>query len=205
MTLETVLTIGHSSHHLHDWTKLLQRHEVTAVADVRSVPLSRFAPQFNQGSVKRGLHDAGIKYAFLGRELGARTDDSSCYVDGRVQYDRLAKTSAFTEGIQRLLKGAQSERIAVMCSEGEPLDCHRTILIARVLTGHGVTIDHLHGDGRVESHDAAMERLMGAFGLAEADLFRTRAERLDEALGKQECRIAYVNEELREDDGTAES
>lgn len=203
MTLETVLTIGHSTHDLHDWTKLLQRHEVTAIADVRSVPVSRFAPQFNQGSVKRGLREAGIKYAFLGGELGARTDDSSCYVDGRVQYDRLAKTSAFISGIQRLLKGAQNERIAIMCTEGEPLDCHRTILIARVLTEHGVAVDHLHGDGRVESHDSAMERLMSAFGLAEADLFRTRAERLEEALGRQECRIAYVNEELR-DDGTTE-
>ncbi|GAB2972025.1 DUF488 domain-containing protein [Saccharothrix stipae] len=204
MTFQTVLTIGHSTHDLPDWTKLLRQHEVTAVADVRSVPVSRFAPQFNQSSVKRGLHEVGIKYAFLGRELGARTDDLSCYVDGRVQYDRLAKTSAFISGVQRLLTGAQSERIAIMCTEGEPLDCHRTVLIARVLTEHGVTIDHLHGDGRVESHHAAMERLMRSFGLAEADLFRTRAERLEEALGKQECRIAYVNEELRDDDGMTE-
>src|SRR5688500_7367017 len=102
MTFETVLTIGHSTHDFRDWTKLLRQHEVTAVADVRSVPVSRFTPWFNQASVKRGLHEAGIKYAFLGRELGARTDDTSCYVDGRVQYERLAKTSAFTSGVERL-------------------------------------------------------------------------------------------------------
>jgi len=199
MTRDTVLTIGHSTHDFPTLVRLLRKHEVTAVADVRSVPASRFTPQFNRRSVERGLHDAGIKYVFLGKELGARAEDVSCYVDGRVQYGRLAQTSEFTSGIERLTKGAQTERIAVMCTEGEPLDCHRTVLIARVLTEHGVTIDHIHGDGRIESHTSAMERLMARFGLAEADLFRTPAERLEEALRSQEHRIAYVNDELRAD------
>ncbi|MEU6153730.1 DUF488 domain-containing protein [Actinosynnema sp. NPDC047251] len=183
--------------------KLLRQHKVTAIADVRSVPVSRFTPQFNRSSIQRGLHEVDIKYAFLGRELGARTEDSACYIDGRVQYDRLAKTPEFASGIERLLKGAHTERIAVMCTEGEPLDCHRTVLVARVLTEHGVTVDHIHSDGRIESHYSAMERLMAMFGLAEADLFRTPTERLEEALSRQECRIAYVNDEFR-DDETAE-
>jgi uncharacterized protein (DUF488 family) len=109
------------------------------------------------------------------------------------------QTPEFVSGIERLVKGTQTERIAVMCTEGEPLDCHRTVLVARVLTEHGVTIDHIHGDGRIESHTSAMERLMVRFGLAQADLFRTPAERLEEALGRQEHRIAYVREEFRAD------
>ncbi|MEV0049031.1 DUF488 domain-containing protein [Saccharopolyspora shandongensis] len=203
MTPSTVLTIGHSTHDLPTLVRLLRQHEVTAVADVRSLPVSRFTPQFNRGSVERGLREAGIKYVFLGKELGARTEDSTCYVDGRVQYGRLAQTSEFVSGIERLVRGAQTERIAVMCTEGEPLDCHRTVLVARVLTDRGVTVGHIHSDGRVESHTSAMERLMVRFGLAEDDLFRTPAERLEEALSRQEHRIAYVNEELRAD-GTAE-
>lgn len=199
----TVLTIGHSTHDLLTLVRLLRQHEVTAVADVRSIPVSRYTPQFNRGSVERGLYEAGIKYVFLGKELGARTEDTSCYIDGRVQYGRLAQSPAFVSGVERLMMGAQIERIAVMCAEGEPLDCHRTVLVARVLTEHGVKVDHIHGDGRLESHAAAMERLMARFGLADADLFRTPAERLDEALSRQEYRIAYVNEELRAD-GTAE-
>jgi uncharacterized protein (DUF488 family) len=199
MTPGQVLTIGHSVHDFPNLVRLLRRHKVTAVADVRSVPLSRFTPQFNRGAVERGLRDAGIKYAFLGKELGARTEDLSCYVDGRVQYERLAKTPEFVSGIERVLRGARTERVAVMCTEGEPLDCHRTILVARVLAEHDVAVGHVHGDGRVESHAEAMERLMAIFGLAEDDLFRTRAERLDEALSRQEARIAYVNEDLRGD------
>ncbi|MFD0486112.1 uncharacterized protein DUF488 [Saccharopolyspora erythraea NRRL 2338] len=195
--------IGHSTHGFPSFVRLLRQHEVTAVADVRSVPVSRFTPQFNRGSVERGLRQAGIRYAFLGKELGARTDDTTCYVNGRVQYGRLAEKPEFVSGIERLMKGAQTERIAVMCTEGEPLDCHRTVLIARVLTERGVTIEHIHGDGRIESHTSAMERLMEMFGLAEADLFRTPVERLEEALSRQEHRIAYIDEELRSE-GTAE-
>ncbi|MFL6140667.1 MAG: DUF488 family protein [Labedaea sp.] len=199
MTSGMVLTIGHSTHDLPRLLWLIRQHEVTAVADVRSVPVSRFTPQFNRRALARGLHEAGIKYVFLGKELGARTEDPTCYVDGRVQYSRLAQTPEFVRGIERLVKGACTERIAIMCAEGEPLDCHRTVLVARVLTEHGVTIDHIHGDGQIESHASAMERLMTKFGLADADLFHTPAERLEEALSRQENQIAYVNDEFRAD------
>lgn len=202
MTSGAVFTIGHSTHEFLTLVKLLRRHEVTALADVRSVPASRFTPQFNRDRVERGLHEAGIKYVFMGKQLGARTEDASCYVDGRVQYGRLAQTPEFISGVERLLKGAQTERVAIMCTEAEPLDCHRTVLVARVLTEHGATVEHICGDGRLETHTAAMERLMARFGLGEADLFRTSAERLEEALRRQEHRIAYVNEEFR-GDGTA--
>ncbi|WP_409185426.1 DUF488 family protein [Amycolatopsis sp. VS8301801F10] len=199
-----VFTIGHSTHDFATLVDLLRQHEITAVADVRSVPASRFTPQFNQRSIAPGLREAGIKYVFMGNELGARTDDASCYIDDTVQYRLLAKTPKFAEGIERLVTGARTERIAVMCTEGEPLDCHRTILVARVLSERDTTVDHIHGDGSIESHAAAMERLMEKFGLAEDDLFHTRAERLEAALLRQERRIAYVRENLHttEEPGT---
>ncbi|MFC7828483.1 DUF488 family protein [Streptomyces sp. NPDC057375] len=197
-----MLTIGHSNHEFQTLVWLLQQSEVTAVADVRSVPVSRFTPHFNRVPLEHGLRDAGIKYVFLGKELGARTDDTTCYIDGQVQYGRLAQTPAFISGIDRLKKGARTERIAIMCAEGEPLDCHRTVLVAQVLTEHGVTISHIHGNGRIESHAAVMERLMAKFGLAEDELFRTPAERLKEALSRQESRIAYIKDEFRADKAT---
>ncbi|MFE9093633.1 DUF488 family protein [Streptomyces sp. NPDC007264] len=199
MTPNTVFTVGHSTHSISDFLSLLQKHGITAVADVRSMPVSRFTPQFNRYAVERSLSDVNIKYVFLGKELGARTEDLTCYVDGRVRYDLLAQTSDFVSGIKRLRNGLQSERIAVMCAEQEPLDCHRCVLVARVLEGYGITVEHIHGDGHVEDHASAMRRLMVNFGLDQEDLFRTSAERLQEALDRQEQRIAYVNEELRID------
>lgn len=197
MTPNSVLTIGHSTHSVAKFLSLLQQHVITAIADVRSTPISRYASQFNRYAVERCLRDVDIKYVFLGAELGARTNDVTCYLDGRVQYSRLAQTAAFASGIERLLKGAEVERIAIMCTEQEPLDCHRTVLIARVLAERGVAVDHIHGDGHIESHVSAMQRLMAGFGLDEADLFHTPAERLEEALIRQEHRIAYVNEDFR--------
>ncbi|MFJ7238154.1 DUF488 family protein [Streptomyces olivaceus] len=189
-----MLTIGHSTHEFPKFVELLRQSNITAVADVRSTPISQFAPQFNQGVLERGLKESGIKYVYLGEELGARTKDTTCYVDGRVAYSRLAQTRGFLDGIDRLLKGSMTEQIAIMCSEGEPLNCHRTVLISQVLTQRGTTVAHVHNDGWVESHASAMERLMAKFGLAEPELFRTPAERIEDALSRQEERIAYVDQ-----------
>lgn len=190
-----ILTIGHSTHPIEHLLGLLAEHRATAVADVRSVPASRFTPQFNRDPLKRSLADVGIKYVFLGQELGARSEDRSCYVNGQVQYDRLAQTAPFGEGIERLLKGAATERIAVMCAEQEPLDCHRTVLVSKVLAERGASVAHIHGDGRLEPHAAAMQRLMSGFGLDQDDLFHTHEELLGEALARQEQKIAYVDKD----------
>jgi uncharacterized protein (DUF488 family) len=194
-----LFTIGHSTHEISTFLDLLAQHHVTAVADVRSVPSSRHRPHFNRRAIERSLDAAGIKYVFLGRELGARSDDPTCYVGGRVQYDRLARTPEFKSGIERLLKGAREQRIAIMCAEAEPLQCHRTVLVARVLQAHGAAIGHIHRDGRVERHETAMNRLMCLYGLNQADLFHSAAELLTEALSRQENRIAYVKPELGAD------
>jgi len=191
----TLLTVGHSTHAIEHFLGLLSKHEVTAVADVRSVPASRFTPQFNRDALKRSLADLGVKYVFLGQELGARSVDRSCYVNGQVQYDRLAQTAPFGDGIERLLMGATTEWIAVMCAEQEPLDCHRTVLVSRVLADRGASVSHIHGDGRLETHEEAMQRLMSRFGLDQDDLFHTRDELLGEALSRQEQRIAYVDKD----------
>jgi uncharacterized protein (DUF488 family) len=122
-----IFTIGHSTHDIGHFIRLVQLHAVTAVADVRSVPASRYTPQFNRDALKRALRDVGVKYVFLGSELGARSDDPDCYVNGQVQFDRLTRTAVFAEGIERLLSGMAKERIAVMCAEQEAprLPSHR--------------------------------------------------------------------------------
>jgi uncharacterized protein (DUF488 family) len=192
----TVLTIGHSTHPLAKFVSLLKRHGVTAVADVRSAPFSRFNPHFNKAELERSLKAEGIRYVFLGRELGARSDDPSCYEKGRVQYARLARTEAFRQGIERLRRGAAEHRIACMCAEREPLECHRTLLVARVLEAEGMDVAHIHADGRLEPHAAAMDRLIEMTGLPRDDLFRSRGELVAEALARQEEQVAYVDAKL---------
>lgn len=189
-----VLTIGHSNHPLDVFVKLLRKHEVTAVADVRSAPYSRHNPQFNREALEKVLKTNGIEYIFLGRELGARSDDRSCYENGRIQYARLARTDLFRRGIERVISSTKDYRVALMCAEQEPLECHRTLLVACVLARHGVAIEHILPDGRLEPHEVTLERLLDVPN--QEDLFLSREDRLAEALARQEELISYVRQDV---------
>ena len=190
---ETVYTVGHSTHSEELFIQLLLSHGVTAISDVRSKPYSRVNPQFNREDLKQLLRIHGISYVFLGKELGARSDDPSCYVDGKVQYDRLAQTPLFRSAIERILAGREKHRIALMCAEKEPLDCHRTILVARHLAAAGAKVQHIHATGSLESQGEALQRLMRQLGMLETDdMFRSLSDLEREAYERQEQRIAYT-------------
>lgn len=193
-----IFTIGHSTHSAEAFLSLLRRHDISTLADVRSSPFSRFNPQFNRQALEQFLKEHSISYVFLGKELGARSDDPSCYQHGRVQYSRLAKTSLFQAGLERVLRGSVHFRVALMCAEKEPLDCHRTLLVARALAERGQNVMHIHADGHLESHEAAMDRLLGVTGLPKSDFFRSKEQLLEEALQKQEAKVAYVDGRVSE-------
>lgn len=195
-TSPRIFTVGHSNHAIETFLGLLRRHEVTTIADVRSAPYSRFAPQFSKEPLRDALRPEGIKYVFLGRELGARSSDPGCYEGGRVQYARLARTEAFCAGIDRLIQGSEVETVAVLCTEKDPLDCHRTLLVARELGERGMAVDHILADGTLERHEDAMMRLLDKTNQPPPDFFTTLDQRIDNALRDQEERIAYVDKEL---------
>ena len=192
----TIYTVGHSTHTIERFLDLLERNGVTAIADVRSSPFSRHNPQFNKDTLTAELKKRGIAYVFVGKELGARSDDPSCYEGGKVRYGRLAETSVFKAGIERVLSGAQKYRIALMCAEKEPLDCHRTLLVSRVLERHGVSIVHILSGGSTEAQPQTMSRLLDLVGLPQIDLFRSHDELVAMACELREQKVAYVDEAL---------
>ena len=198
LTQYPVFTIGHSNHAPAAFSALLVRHGVDAVADVRSAPYSRYTPHFNHDALSALLDDLGIAYDFLGGELGGRPADRSCYdAAGRVRYDRVAATDAFDDGIRRIIHNADDRRIALLCSEKEPLECHRTLLIARNLAARGVVVEHILADGALESQDAAMSRLVDLHKLPQqGDLFRSRDDIIAAALERQAQKFAYVDARL---------
>ncbi|SDT55837.1 DUF488 domain-containing protein [Bradyrhizobium canariense] len=191
---DAVYTIGHSTQTIDRFVGLLKKHGITAVADVRSRPFSRMNPQFNRPELKEKLREAHIKYVFLGRELGARSQDRSCYCNGQVQYDLLARSDLFQEGIKRLKDGRQEFCIALMCAEKEPLDCHRTILVARELTDAGIPVIHILYDGQTERHDDTINRLVGMLQIPNADMFREQSAVIKDAYEKRSKEIAYREE-----------
>ena len=195
-TEHPVFTIGHSNHSPDGFLGLLRAHGIEEVADVRSSPYSRYAPQFGHDALKWSLDNAGIGYEFLGGELGGRPADRSCYgADGRVLYHILAETDSFDAGIRRVTRAADERRVALMCAEKEPLDCHRTLLVARALDSRGVAVEHILADGVSESHSDVMDRLLDALKLPRGgDMFRSREDAIAEALDRRARKAAYAAE-----------
>ncbi|HEX7774390.1 MAG TPA: DUF488 domain-containing protein [Pyrinomonadaceae bacterium] len=198
----SILTVGHSNHEVQFLINLLKQHGVTAVADIRSTPYSAAAPQFNRENLMPRLQSEGFKYVYLGDELGAHPQDPACYKQGKVQYSLQAKTSLFRQGLQRVISGAQKYRLALLCVEKDPLECHRSVLHAGELEAQSVDVVHILADGSIESHTDTMDRLLKGSKLDGGDLFRTREELVEEACRRQEHRIAYVNETMKDETST---
>lgn len=194
--MQSIYTIGHSTQSGEDFLEKLKRHRIEILCDVRSTPFSRMTPQFNRESLKALVNDAGIKYVHMGQALGARSDDPSCYENGQVVYDRLAQKPDFKSAIARILDGAKKgHRMALMCAEKEPLDCHRTILVSKALTREAADVVHILDDGRLERHADTMARLIERLGkTGQTDLFLSEGEQLENAYRIREREIAYTRE-----------
>jgi uncharacterized protein (DUF488 family) len=164
----TLYTIGHSNHDINTFIALLKQHGVTALADVRSAPYSRYLPHFCKKTLKAYLAKEGIQYVFLGNELGARPDDETCYVDGKALYEKIAATKAFSMGLKRVLRGSETFDIALMCAEKDPLTCHRAILVCQHLKPLLPDIHHILGNGELETHQHLEERMLTLHGFMDA-------------------------------------
>jgi uncharacterized protein (DUF488 family) len=191
MECHRILTIGHSTLSLDAFLSALRASGVSAVADVRSAPYSRFNPAFNRDPLERELKACGMRYVFLGKELGGRPADPACYENGRASYTRMAQADLFVAGLDRVIQGSISHRIALMCAEGDALHCHRTLLIARALAERGLPIAHIERNGEPTSQADIEARLIRTVGLSD-NLLRSRDEVLAEAYDLQARRVAYV-------------
>jgi uncharacterized protein (DUF488 family) len=187
-----VFTIGHSTHSWERFVALLRGANVTAVADVRSSPYSRHCPHFNRDELRDEFRREGISYVFLGNELGGRPRERRLYRDGIADYEKMAKSTAFREGIDRVIEGAGRLRVALLCSEQDPLDCHRCLLVGRALAERGVAVSHILSDGTIANHGAMEDRLLDICGRAGADLFASRAERLAMAYRERARKVAFA-------------
>jgi len=193
--MKELFTIGHSNHPLDHFLELLLAHQVSAIADVRSIPYSKYSPQFNKDVIEAALRNANIDYMFLGRELGASRSEDSCYIDGRAKYDRIARLPTFQSGLERVLQEVEHYRVALMCSESDPITCHRTILVCRELkrTCPDLEITHILADGTKEQQDISEERLVNLHKL-QPELFgdlTSMSGLIDKAYDLQAEKIAY--------------
>jgi uncharacterized protein (DUF488 family) len=195
-----LFSIGHSGHSLDHFLALLGQAGGSAVADVRSHPYSGWLPQFNRPDLREALRAQGIAYLFLGDALGGRPEQASLYdEDGRVNYERVRATDEFRRGLDQLCASLADYRVAMLCAEEDPLDCHRGLMITPALAARDLRPAHIRADGRLESTEEMEARLLDMAGLG-ADPFdelfgppgaEEHARRLAEAYRRQAQRKAF--------------
>lgn len=162
MSESLIYTVGHSNHPAEKFVGLLNAYGIQVLFDIRSMPYSRYNPQYNKENLRRTLEKAGICYVFAGERLGGRIGDPSCYKAGviperkvniaeLVDFDQLCQRPWYQAGIALLLREVRERKIVIMCSEEDPACCHRDILVSRKLRELGVTVGHIRGDGRLET------------------------------------------------------
>lgn len=190
MAEKDIFTIGHSTHDRNHFLNLLKKYNINCVVDVRSVPYSKYVPQYNKDKLSNFLRENMIYYIHMGDQLGARVKNPSLSnKEGKVVFSRVRRTANFRRGIARLKEGQRKGyQIALMCSEKDPLNCHRTILVSYQLKKEGFTVKHILADGKLKLHSQLEEELVEKiFGKIETiNLFEeSQEDKLEEAYHRQ--------------------
>jgi uncharacterized protein (DUF488 family) len=195
MSRNPIFTIGHSTHSFEAFVALLELSEVTAIVDVRSSPWSRHNPQFNRSALKESLRLVGIDYRFYGKQLGGRPTNSSLFSGSTADYEAMARTPEFADGLKMVFAGAAKHRLALMCSEHNPLDCHRCLLVGRALKEFGTAVFHVLSNGQTISQEQIEQKLLEISGREAEDFFVPQDERLDAAYRDRSLKVAYSERE----------
>jgi len=154
-------TIGHSTFTVEEVLKKLTDNNIEYLMDVRSYPYSKFASQFNREPFSRFLEEHGVHYFFMGNRFGARPADRTLYTNGVLDFEKVRETSFYKEGEDSILKGlAHGVTMAFMCTEKDPMDCHRAIMVARGFALQGFPVVHIMADGSLTSQEDLDERLL---------------------------------------------
>lgn len=169
--IKSLFSIGHGNRNRNEFLLLLQEFNIEYLVDVRSIPYSKYNPQFNQNELRHFLEENKIKYIFMGDTIGGRPKDKTCYDnDGKVDYEILKTKDFFLSGIERI-KVAYDKGInlVIMCSESKPCECHRSKLIGKVLGKENIILNHIDEKGKIKDQATVINELNK--GQPEFDLF----------------------------------
>lgn len=195
-------TIGHSIHSSNFFLELIKNYNINCLVDVRSNPYSRYTPQYNMNELKRFLISNQIYYIFMGEEFGARRKDKSLFTNGYLDFEKVIKDSLFQKGIERINNGLEKNfKIVFMCTEKDPIDCHRSILVARAFQDINYKVLNIREDGNYETQSQIEKRLLDLYfptknqlSLIELEPKKDTHELILEAYRLRNQEIAYREE-----------
>lgn len=198
MDKPVIYTIGHSTHQLDYFLDLLKEYSVNCLVDVRSIAASSYNPQYNKEPLSDFLRKHHIRYLHFSKEFGARQNDAGVLdEEGKVDFEKVRESRNFKRGIERLWQGIEKRfTIALMCSESDPLDCHRFSMVARALASDGFDVRHILRDKTITSNTDLEAQLLKRYAkkLLNPDMFEpnvTLEDRLKIAYRLRNKEIAY--------------
>lgn len=158
-------TIGHSQHEFGYFSNLLKIYEINYLLDVRSTPYSKYAETYNKELLSSLLSTKGIKYSFMGKFFGARPDNAELYnEEGYLDFEKVSYSDLFIKGIKSVNLGLKrGNNIVLMCTEKDPIDCHRAIMVARAFSLRGIDVKHILPNGKYQTQQELDERLLDKY------------------------------------------
>ena len=198
MNKPIIYTVGHSTHPIEYFLELLQEFSVNCIVDVRSVAASGYNPQYNKEPLSNFLKNNQINYLHFAEEFGARHNDPDLLdEEGKVDFEKIRKSWNFKNGVDQLWREAEEGFvIALMCSESEPLDCHRFSMVSRALEKDGFDVKHILKDKTLKSNAELESQLLKKYDkkIPKSDMFQpnvTLDDQLTVAYRLKNKEIAY--------------
>lgn len=185
-----IYTIGHSNQSLDEFLKKLLACKINCVIDVRSIPASNYSPQYNREILENYLKNHQIKYEFFGYEFGARRTDS-INDEGQVDFEKAIHTPLFQMGVKRFNLLFENYSLAFMCSEANPLECHRFSLVARFFHEQGYEVCHILKDTELLTHEQLEKEMVDKYIKRKKPLLPEIDELFGTYLARDQLREAY--------------
>lgn len=198
-------TIGHSDLPVEVFVYYLQKVRVDCIIDVRSAPYSKYQPQYNREEISSVLKQENIEYHYMGDVLGGRySDPALLFPDGTVDYQKVSKTQKFISGLDEVISLIESgKNVALMCSERDPLRCHRYVLVARNLQNRGVNVTHLCPELVQKSHaELEGQTLSENVGKNQRPLLGNNSENLNQAYLNLNKKMGYRTQPAQAENAT---
>ena len=159
-----IFTIGYAGFEIDHFIKVIKEYQINSLIDVRSSPFSKYYSEYNKPLLQKTLQERGIIYRNYNREFGARQDDKMYYPNGYLDFSMFTRSMMFIEGMQKIIKAIPlGYRFVLMCSEKDPITCHRSIMIGKAFFNNGVSINHILSDGRIITQSEIETRLVDMY------------------------------------------
>ncbi len=181
-----VYTIGYAGITLDKFLEVMRELNVSTLIDVRSLPKSKYFYKFNDNNLKEMLAKINVDYENWKNEFGARQENLDFYQNDVLDYEIFAQSKQFENGIEKIKKIVKENKtICLMCSEIDPINCHRAVLCGRNIARQSIEVKHIiakrDGSIKIENNKEFEHRLMA----------ETKIDNLEEAYRKQNKKIGY--------------